>query len=167
MNRRKRSCLPIVFSPPTMTTWYKSAVTSAVALYMGMHNANSYVACMANDEKQSSARLYLPIYTCFRLHTQYNGPFATVRANKDEVHIPNYTKIEAVPCDAAGEAGAQPIGVFFCFDEETEILTKAGWKKYNQLSMEDEFFTLAPSGYLEYQKPTALTVTKYDGDMYL
>ena len=68
---------------------------------------------MANDGKQSTDRLYGPIYTNFRLHQQYGGIFSKVKANKDEVILPNYTKLEAVPCDAAGEAGSQPIGVFF------------------------------------------------------
>ena len=101
----------IIYSAPKKSG--KSALTSAVALYMAHHNPNSYVACVANDGKQSSDRLYAPIYTNFRLHKQQGGIFKDVHANKDEVILPNYCKLEAVPCDAAGEAGSQPVGVFF------------------------------------------------------
>jgi len=56
---------------------------------------------------------------------------------------------------------------FNCFDEETEILTKEGWKKFSQLSMEDEVATLnAESRTLEYQKPTHLFKYRYEGEMW-
>jgi len=101
----------IIYSAPKKSG--KSALSSAVALYMAHHTPNSFIACLANDGKQSTDRLYGPIYTCFRLHRQYNGIFKDVNANQREVILPNYTKIEAVPCDAAGEAGSQPLATFF------------------------------------------------------
>jgi hypothetical protein len=80
---------------------------------MAMHNPDSYIACLANDGKGAADRLYQPIYKNFRLHRLINGPFSKVVPNKLEVILPNHTKIEAIPCDAAGEAGSQPIGTFW------------------------------------------------------
>jgi hypothetical protein len=76
-------------------------------------NANTYIACLANDKKQSGDRLYNPIFVCFRLHRQFGGIFKDVNANLTQVILPNYTKIEAVPCDAPGEAGGQPMASFW------------------------------------------------------
>lgn len=91
----------------------KSALSSAVALYMGMHNSFANIYCLANDGEQSSDRLYQPIKTCFLLHNQLDGPFKDIKYALDEVTLPNHTKIEAVPCNAAGQAGAQPLATFW------------------------------------------------------
>lgn len=118
----------VVYSAPKKSG--KSAVSSAVALYMAYHNPNSFVACVANDGKQSTDRLYGPIYTNFRLHKQLGGIFSEVNPNRTEVILPNYTKIEAIPCDAAGEAGSQPLGVFlselwgFTTDKKKRVYTE-------------------------------------------
>lgn len=97
----------VVYSAPKKSG--KSAITSAVILYVAYHNDNSFIACLANDGKQSADRLYGPIYTNFRLHRNLGGIFADISANKLQTTLPNYTTIEAVPCDAAGEAGSQPL----------------------------------------------------------
>lgn len=97
----------VVYSAPKKSG--KSALASAVILYFAYHNANSFIACLANDGKQSADRLYSPIVTNFRLHRQLGGIFKGVLPNKTEIILPNFTKIEAVPTDAAGEAGSQPL----------------------------------------------------------
>lgn len=97
----------IIYSAPKKSG--KSAITSAVILYIAYHQPNSFAACLANDGVQSKDRLYGPIYTNFRLHKQFGGIFKDVEPNLDEVILPNMTKIRAVPCDAAGEAGSQPV----------------------------------------------------------
>lgn len=118
----------IVYSAPKKSG--KSALSSAVALYMAHQNPNSFIACVANDGKQSTDRLYGPIYTTFRLHRQLGGIFGDVNPNRTEVILPNYTKIEAIPCDAAGEAGSQPLGVFlseiwgFTTDKKRRVYTE-------------------------------------------
>lgn len=97
----------VIFSAPKKSG--KSALTSGVMLYFAFHNPNSYVACIANDGKQSTDRLYAPVYTNFRLHRQLGGIFREINPNKNEVILDNFTKIEPIPCDAAGEAGSQPV----------------------------------------------------------
>jgi hypothetical protein len=99
----------IVYSAPKKSG--KSAITSAVILFMAYHNPNSYLACVANDGKQSADRLYMPIYTCFRLHREMGGIFKDVKPKLESVVLPNFSKIEAVNVDAAGEAGSQPLMV--------------------------------------------------------
>lgn len=101
----------IVYSAPKKSG--KSAITSAVMLYMAHHNANAYIACVANDGKQSADRLYAPIVTNCRLHRQSGGIFKNVEPHLTDVTLQNFTKIEAIPCDAAGEAGSQPLASFF------------------------------------------------------
>ena len=54
-----------------------------------------------------------------------------------------------------------------CYDKETEVLTKNGWKYFKDLSFEDEIATLNDStGELEYQKPEDIIAYKYNGKMY-
>lgn len=97
----------VIYSAPKKSG--KSAITSAVILYIAYHQPHSFAACLANDGTQSKDRLYGPIYTNFILHKQLGGIFEKVLPNLDEVTLPNMTKIRAVPCDAAGEAGSQPV----------------------------------------------------------
>lgn len=53
-----------------------------------------------------------------------------------------------------------------CYDKDTEVLTKNGWKYFKDIVGEDEIATLSKSGYLEYQKPTDIIFYKYNGKMY-
>lgn len=53
-----------------------------------------------------------------------------------------------------------------CYDEETEVFTKEGWKFWRDVSLEDEFATLnMDDGDLEWQNPSKILKTGYDGDM--
>jgi len=59
-----------------------------------------------------------------------------------------------------GDAG-QPM----CFDDETEVLTRYGWKLFNDVTFNDEIATLNKDGYIEYHLPLAKQVYDYNGDM--
>jgi len=53
-----------------------------------------------------------------------------------------------------------------CIDYETEILTKSGWKKHNELKMNDEIATLK-NDELVYEKPIKIyDYPEYEGNMY-
>ena len=53
-----------------------------------------------------------------------------------------------------------------CIDYKTEILTKNGWRKHNQLKMEDEIATLK-NNRLVYEKPIEIfDYPDHEGDMY-
>jgi hypothetical protein len=86
----------------------KSAIGAAVTKYIAFAYPYSFVYCMANDGKQSADRIYRPIEKSFYLHQQLEGPFKDISPYKDNVTLPNQTRIEAINCDARGEAGSQP-----------------------------------------------------------
>lgn len=53
-----------------------------------------------------------------------------------------------------------------CYDEQTEILTKEGWKFFQNCDESDLYLTLNPtSNLIEYQKATAIINKDYTGDM--
>ena len=53
-----------------------------------------------------------------------------------------------------------------CVDEETEILCKDGWKKWNEVNMESEFATVKIDTHeIEFQKPKDIVVKKHSGAM--
>lgn len=54
-----------------------------------------------------------------------------------------------------------------CYDPETEVLTKDGWKHFADVTMDDEFATLDSDGEtLIYQRPTDIIAEHYCGKMY-
>ena len=53
-----------------------------------------------------------------------------------------------------------------CHDEQTECLTKVGWKRYEELTLEDDIATFNISnGLLEYQKPEEIYIFPHKGDL--
>lgn len=97
----------VIYSAPKKSG--KSALASAVTAYFAHNTPDSHIYCLANDGKQSADRIYEPIYTSYRLHRETKGPFKDIKPRETEVELPNHTTIEAIPCDAAGEAGSQPL----------------------------------------------------------
>jgi len=59
-----------------------------------------------------------------------------------------------------GETG-QPM----CYDDQTEILTKNGWKLFKNLEDNETVATLNKEGYLEYNKIIDKQIFEYSGDM--
>jgi len=53
-----------------------------------------------------------------------------------------------------------------CYDEKTEVLTKAGWKFFREVQPQDEFFTLTEQGVIELHKASRYVEKPYSGDMY-
>lgn len=110
----------IIYSAPKKSG--KSGLSSGVALRTAWKNPYSNVYCLANDNVQSNDRLYLPAYHCIKMHQQIGGLLSKVRANEMEAKFPNMSVLKAVPTDAAGEAGAEPLASFWseiwAFDTE-------------------------------------------------
>jgi hypothetical protein len=52
---------------------------------------------------------------------------------------------------------------YHCYSQDTEVLTKDGWKLFKDVKEDDEVATLNTKGELEYQSPTALHEYDYDG----
>jgi replicative DNA helicase Mcm len=53
-----------------------------------------------------------------------------------------------------------------CYDGETEVLTKQGWKRFYALSKDDEIASLNGGSHLVYEKPTDIISEPYKGKMY-
>jgi len=53
-----------------------------------------------------------------------------------------------------------------CFDPETEVLTKDGWKYFKDTTPKDLVCTLSKDNIIEYQRPTNILSYDYDGQMY-
>ncbi len=54
-----------------------------------------------------------------------------------------------------------------CYDDQTEVLTGAGWKVFKDVTAEDEIATRQlDDAHIVYARPTALTASLYEGPMY-
>jgi len=52
-----------------------------------------------------------------------------------------------------------------CFDKETEVLTKEGWKYFKDVGMNDQFATIDDEDNMYYESPTRLIKKPYKGEM--
>jgi hypothetical protein len=52
-----------------------------------------------------------------------------------------------------------------CYDSETEILTRDGWKRFADLGAADEVMTRSPDGLAEWQRPSRIIHEPYNGEM--
>ena len=58
-------------------------------------------------------------------------------------------------------------GIKACYDRKTDVLTKEGWKKWEDATIDDIYATENPdTGFIEYQKATEYIRYHYTGDMY-
>ena len=53
-----------------------------------------------------------------------------------------------------------------CYDEETEVLTNHGWKKWQDVNYQDMLATRTSSGHFQFHFPTQLFCYDYKGRMY-
>jgi len=58
-----------------------------------------------------------------------------------------------------------PIGIRSCFSQDTEILTKNGWKYLKEVMKNDEIATLNINGIIEYQLPSEIIKQRYQGEL--
>lgn len=58
-----------------------------------------------------------------------------------------------------------PIGIRSCFSEDTEVLTKDGWKLFKNVSKDDSLLTLNKKHFVEYHKPTEVIRQRYIGEL--
>jgi len=88
----------------------KTAIAAGIGMYMGGANSAIHIYCLANDGKQSADRIFTAMARCVDLHIIKSGPLANYHKiwSPPQLRLPNSTIIEAIPCDAAGEAGAEP-----------------------------------------------------------
>lgn len=71
-------------------------------------------------------------------------------------------------CVKWARLGGQWKEKYGCYDDQTDVLTKSGWKLFKDVDIKsDQFATLNDStGFLEYQEATEYFEKRYCGDMY-
>ena len=110
-----------------------------------------------NDDKQMRSDWYIPLCT------------GGEREKKDGKKAHATQKPEALMhrvIAATTNPGDLVLDPFCgCYDEQTEVLTRDGWKFWQNVSEADEFITHGPDGLLEYQKSLALHKYPYRGQM--
>lgn len=63
------------------------------------------------------------------------------------------------------DSGGKVIDLFGCYDEQTEALTRTGWKYFKDINYGDEIATLDDDGFIAYHHPTAIQKFMYKGEM--
>jgi hypothetical protein len=53
-----------------------------------------------------------------------------------------------------------------CYDDQTQVLTRNGWKYFKEVTRDDEFFTINPKGEIELHKSLGYVEKPYAGMMY-
>lgn len=140
--------------------------------------AENYI--IANDLRQADERVGKYARRAIALSPYLSERFRT--RGYQIRHKFNGSVIESIPIDPSGEAGSNADLIQFselwgameeakarmwCFDKETEILTRRGWLKYNQLTMDDKIATVKQVTHeLEWQKPTGIFKNRYEGKMH-
>jgi hypothetical protein len=103
----------VIYSAPKKSG--KSTTASAVGLYLAAKTPYARIYAIANDEKQSDARLFLPISICLQEHKTKKLKFKDARIieSQGKAILSNNSIIEAIPVDSKGEAGSEPTAVIF------------------------------------------------------
>lgn len=91
----------IVWSAPKKTA--KTLIASAVCLYFAWQKEGASCKCIGNDQRQAQGRVFEDIKEAIRLHPKWKD---MCRMTQTLIELPNGSKIEAVPIDPEGEAGA-------------------------------------------------------------
>lgn len=89
----------------------KTAIAGGIALNIANRVPAARIYCLANDGKQSKDRIFDAISRNIKLHKRHGGLFENCRDpiySPPMIRLPNEAIIEAIPCDAAGEAGGEP-----------------------------------------------------------
>lgn len=116
------------------------------------------------------------------IHYQHNG-IRTIKANTLGVtNMLGLTKLhqarilQASTSEVYGDPSEHPqeehywgnvncFGPRACYSEDTEVLTKKGWKFFKNVTKNDEILTLNKQGFIEYHKPLELIKEKFSGEM--
>lgn len=103
----------VIYSAPKKSG--KSTSASAVGTYLAAKTPYARVYVIANDENQSTARLYLPISVCIKEHKtkKLSLKDSHIIDSQGKIILANNSIIEAIPVDSKGEAGSEPTAVIF------------------------------------------------------
>lgn len=159
----------IVFS--TIKKSGKTALAGMVARWIAeTWGAFGEVYSMANDLEQARGRIYAAALASIMLDPRYNKQARGIPdlwriIERQATHLPNNSTLRAVSADYKGEAGSNPVATLWCVAGETEVLTKRGWVRADELKDLDQLATLLPDGKMAYEVPKAINKREYSGEM--
>ena len=110
-----------------------------------------------NDDKQMRSDWYLPICTGGE-REKLNGQKAHATQKPESLLHRIISSTSNI-----GDVVLDPF--CGCYDDQTEVLTRDGWKCWKDATNADEFLTRHSSGQLEYQLPTQMHKYPYIGKM--
>lgn len=158
----------------------KSSIAAAVLLERARRTEWGTFKIVANDLKQADSRVFYYIRRAIEMNPRLSA-IATISNYK--IILPNKSIIEAIPVDPKGEAGGNDDFIEFtelhaatskaahkmwCYDDQTEILTRRGWINGVDLTLDDYVATVTPETHIfEWEKPKALYREPYKGEMHL
>ena len=130
----------------------------------------------ANALARVSNAFQLPIANVEYLGSIINELSNTTASNSREIvksieNVGASGKMMGIPIDAVAAMSATLIAAGMssersgCVDDETEILTKDGWKGIDEISENDYIATRSPDGNLEYRKPDLIYRRNWNGKM--
>ena len=140
----------------------KSTIAAAVALWRAMYTPWGQILMVANDLKQADSRVGYYLRRSIELNPELKS---MCRQSGYKVEFPNNATTESIPIDPTGEAGSNADMVIFCLDQDTEIMTRKGWRGYETLSREDEIATLSKDGEFQWQVPVGIFIQDYSGEL--
>ncbi len=160
----------VIYSTPKKSgkTTVAGAVVRWSAETWGKYNE---IYCIGNDLEQAKERSFKAVKTSIELDPLFDRqhnllPDKWSLAAESMTCRATGSKIKAIAADYRGEAGSNPALSVWCVSQDTEMLTKDGWKTLLNLTMADEIATLNIStGYMEWQKPNYINRTHYTGSM--
>ncbi len=155
----------------------KSTLAGAVVLWRAFQVEWGQFLIIANDLKQADSRVFYYIRRAIELNPYLREQ---VKITNYRIELPNKTYIEAIPIDPSGEAGSNADAIVFselwgahqkaqqrmwCLDDQTEALTKSGWKKGVELTADDSI-AVYDNGFVKWEKPKSVFCEEYSGEMH-
>lgn len=129
------------------------AEKNKIATYFQLKNDDEIKTCLMN---------YGPVSIMYPVHNEFMFP---VGGKIDVKGLTKFQGYHQVSLYGWNENYWLMVNSWGCYDEKTEVLTKDGFKYFNDVSVEDEIATLKDGKILEYQKPTEITNSDYAGKM--
>jgi site-specific DNA-methyltransferase (adenine-specific) len=90
-------------------------------------------------------------------------------AKDPENYTFHFDEMERIPYMAPGLVGKEKAErgktLTDCYSDDTDVLTRQGWKRFSTVTLDDELASVSPENSLIYTKPTALHKRYHNGDM--
>jgi phage terminase large subunit-like protein len=155
----------------------KSTIAAAVNLYRATFTEYGEFYVIANDLKQADSRVAHYMRRAVELNPKMRSKY---KMQGYRITAPSGAYVEAIPIDPSGEAGTNADMVTFselwgaheedkqkmwCLDDQTEALTKEGFKRGIDLTTDDEIAVYSCGTY-KWEKPREVFNKEFTGKMH-